>query len=158
MNKRLNQMNYEISLFSKYHSLMITKYYLMIMLFLSANFYIYLRYSAIPLYIFVSLVFLPMLFSELFAKFIPKENTYLLSTLRKKYKYTHKKYYGNNIGYFYIVFLLMLWQLRHQIKPPVIDFMTYYPIFLIFSSFIIRFVCIIICTSKIRHQLLNSQQ
>lgn len=156
MNKRLNQMNYEIIQFSKYRSLMITKYYLMIMLFLSSNFYIYLRYSAIPLYIFISLVFLPMLFGELFDKFIPKENSYLLSTLRKKYQYTHKKYYGNNIGYFYIVFLLMLWQFRYQIKPPIISFMTYYPVFLIFSSFAIRFAGIIIYTSKIKHQLSNS--
>ena len=156
MDKKFDQMNYEINQYSKYGALVISKIYLLILLLITTAYYIYLHYSLVPFYIFASFVILPSLFGELFQKFIPKEGGYLLTTLRKRFKYTHKKYWGNNIAYFYIIFLLMLWQLRHQIKPPIIDFMTYYPVFLIVSSFIIRFVGIIIYTIILRHKLSNS--
>lgn len=168
MNNKAIVMKNEIRTLSKYRSLILSKYYLSITLGLISLYLGVMRYSASSLYILLVLISLPSILtymlSDLAKKskyvFITKFNQdspFLLSYLKRKYRYTKTKYIANSISYFITLILLCLWYINYSSSKYMQPYLIKIPIYIMVSAILFRLLVIFFYQHKLHYDLINNK-
>ena len=168
MNKKTTIMNKEIHAIASYRALMFSKWFLSICLLIMALYLGIRRFPVSPLYILLFLNALPIIFSFAVIDYnkkgqnkllqnLVKEDSFLLGTLKTKYKYTKLRYAANSISYLTAIALMGLWQYSYNVQYYVPVYLKNIPVFILASGLAVRLVGIVFYQLKLRYDLSNNK-
>ncbi len=168
MNERATLMKYEIHAIANYKALMISKYYIAVLLGLVSLYLGYKRYNLSSLYILFILAVFPYAISaglrdysarggSRFLTRITSEKHFLLNNLKRKYKYTTINYISNSIAYPIILILIGLWQFRNGSAYGMNDWLRNAPAFILTTGLLLRLAGVIFYRLKLPHDLTHNR-
>lgn len=161
-------MKKEIRSLSNYRSLQICKLFISVSLVI-ASFYVgLLDYAASPVYILLFYLVLPPLLSFIlkdynekhnhpFLQSLIKDQPFLLNTLKKKYHYNKLNYTVNTISFFFVLFLLCLWQYNLSTMETVNKIASALPKIIITGGVLIRIIGSILYQLKLPYDLSHNK-
>lgn len=150
MKNTLKEMNYEIKMISRYRSLVISKYYLIISLLLGFIFTLYKGDTSAPLYILISYMIILLFNSIIIGKNPPKEQAYIFTEVIKKYNYSFEGYIINNNSFSIMLLVLIMWQITYKNIIYVPEYIYLFPSFILCSFILIKLFLSIFYNIKIR--------
>lgn len=169
MNDTAILMKNEIRSISKYRALLLSKYYLNIILGFT-SLYLGAKQTAISsLYILIFLDFLPPILvfalkdysskykNNKFLQDITQEDAFQLKHLKKKYKYTKIGYIANAAAYIFTMILICLWQLNYYYVGNLNDFLRKLPLLTLATSVTLRFLAVIIYRIKLPYNIMHNK-
>lgn len=168
MEEKASVMQNEIRLISKYRSLIISKYYLTLLLSLTSLFLGLMQLPVSPLYILLLLNVLPPILSLAIIDYsqkhnnkilcnITQENTFQLDTLKSKYKYSNMNYFSNSTTYLITILLICLWQINYNNAESINTLLRKLPLVILISGLILRFLSVLIYRAKFNYDLSNNR-
>lgn len=168
MSEKATLMKYEIRAIANYKALMISKYYIALLLSLVSLYLGYLRYNPSSLYILFILAVFPYAISvglrdysgrgkNRFLIRITLEKDFLLSNMKKKYKYTTINHVANSIAYPVILVLIGLWQFRNNSAFGMNDLLRNIPSFILMTGLLLRLLGTIFYRLKLPYDLLHNR-
>jgi hypothetical protein len=168
MNDKAVIMKKEIRAVAYYQALIISKRLLSILLLLMSLYLGLLRFPMSPLYVLLFLNALPFVISYASKEYskknqnrilleLVKDDPFLLSTLKKKYKYTKLRYMSNSVSYLFSLFLIGLWQYSYRIHYYIPDNLQNIPVLFLSSSLLVRLIGIIFYQWKLPYDLSHNK-
>jgi len=165
---KYKKMRREIARISNYHALIISSFYMSICLAISFLLFSFVGFTESALYIFLILNLMPAILTHIikdiagqgknhFLKKILIETPFILSNLKRKYRYTKLKFITKQISYFVTLFLLLLWQYNYTIKGGIQANFTYLPTAILISSILIRILGTLFYYWKLPHDLTHNR-
>ncbi len=168
MSQKSTVMQREIMIISRHRALMISKYYLTIVLSI-ISIYLAIKCLAVSsLYVLITLNALPPIFSYGLNDYAKKHNNTLVNKiiyessfslilLKQKYKYTRLYYMSNSITYYITILLILLWQINYSYSNYIDYYSRYLPSYVIISGLSLRILLIIIYRIKLHFDLVNNR-
>lgn len=168
MSEKAAIMKNEIRVVSYHRALMISKWSLSFALLIVALDLGIRRFPISPLYILLLLNILPPILSAAIIDYskksqnktilsIVKDDPFLLSSIKFKYKYTKLRYFTNSTSYLISLFLISLWQYNYSQQYYLPDYLKSIPITLIASSLVIRLLGMFYYRWKLPYDLSNNK-
>lgn len=168
MNDKALTMKNEIRQIAKYRGLILSKYYLCIILTAATVYLGIYRFPASSLYVVLFLIVLPPIITSLlkdysqkhqnrFLKHAIKEEAYLLSNLKKKYNYSGLRYIANQCAYLICMLLICLWQINFSRLEPAGSFVEKLPFAALISGLTLRYLAVIIYRIKLPYDLMHNK-
>jgi len=168
MNQKALSMKKEIRIISKYRALIISKYYLFLLLILVSLYLGMINYAMSPLYIAIILYFLPMIVGFALKDYAKKyrhkilisiieESPFLLNHMKSKYKYSKLNYISNAIAYVIALLLIALWQYNYSTMVRINPFLQIIPVLILFSALTLRYLGIIYYQIKLHYDLSHNR-
>lgn len=147
------EMDLEIKNLSKYRSLIISRWFINVELFLFTFYLVMNMKSITTMIIILAFNISIMIIRDMLSSRLKKEKV-IFSMLRKKYGYSKLDYVTQSIAYAWCIFLMVLWQITlSKVMPYDIYFLNYTPTFIILISLLIRIIGEIFYNIKIRLDL-----
>lgn len=161
-------MRKEIRSISNYRALLISKYFISISLVISSFFVGYYGYAASPVYILLLFLVLPSILTFAFKDYstrlenkilknITKDNPFVLNSLKRKYSYSKVNFVSNSVIFFFILLLILLWQLSLYRIVYVNPIILYQPTMIITSGVMLRIILIIYYQIKLPYDLTHNK-
>lgn len=168
MNETASAMKKEIRLIAGYRALIISKYYLSILLGITTLYLAQKRYTVSSLYVLLFLDVLPQIVSfalkdyakkldHKILKTLTEDHEFKLKQLKSKYKYTKVNYLSNSVSYLLALLLICLWQINYSQWMQNHPVLVYLPLFVLSSSLLIRFIGIIFYQFKFPYDLRHNK-
>lgn len=160
MNLKALTMKKEIRSIAKHRALLISKYYLALLLLPTSLYLSFLKYALSPFYIFILLYGMPPILnsaikdysvrhSSHFLKNITEDTPFLLNHLKVKYKYSTLSYFTNSISYFFALLLIGLWQYNFSSIIRIHPVLQVVPAFILFTALTLRYLGIVFYQIKL---------
>ena len=167
MPNKAFQMNQEIRAIAAYRALVISKYYIAILLAMLSLYLGYLKINMSSLYIIIVLLAFPPLItsgmrdyskktSNVIMKLI-QEEPFHLGELRKKYHYSRLDYLANSVVYLVTLLLIMMWQFRNHIDPTLPDYLRNMPFIILALGLFFRLICLLFYRIKLPYDLTHNK-
>jgi hypothetical protein len=164
MNEKTKIMNKEIHAIASHRALLISKRFLSFCLLIMALYLGFRRFPVSPLYILLFLNALPIIFTfavndynkkdqNNFLQNLVREDSFLLGTLKSKYKYTKLSYIANSISYLTAIALMGLWQYNYNVHYYISSYLRNIPVLILASGLTVRLVGIAFYQLKLRYDL-----
>lgn len=164
MNEKTIIMNKEIHAIASHRALLISKWFLSFFLLITALYLGIRRFPVSPLYILLFLNALPIIFTFAVNDYskkvqnkllqnLVKDDSFLLATLKSKYKYTKLSYIANSISYLTAIILMSLWQYNYNVQYYISSYLKNIPVLIIASGLTVRLVGIVFYQLKLRYDL-----
>ncbi len=168
MNEKTTIMNKEIHAIASYRALLVSKWFLSLFLLIIGLYLGIRRFPASPLYILLFLNALPIIFTfaakdyykkeqNKLLKNLVEENSFLLGTLKSKYKYTKLAYASNSISYLIAIALIGLWQYSYNTHYYVPGYLRNLPVLILASGLAVRLVGVLFYPLKFRYDLSHNK-
>jgi hypothetical protein len=152
MNSKAAAMKIEIRTIAGYRALIVSKFFMSLLLFLASLYLGYLRYALSPFYILLMLNILPPVLKSAFKEYALKnklisrltaDEPFQLNILKTKYKYTKLSYSANTMSYLFALLLLCLWQYNYSTSSYIDVLVSRFPLFILISGVLLRFLGIV---------------
>ncbi len=168
MRKKANLMKYEIRTIANYRGLILSKYYIAVLLSLMSLYLGHTKQNPSSLYILVILAVLPYALSSGLRDYsgkgrhpllvrIASERHFLLDNLKKTYHYTSTGHIANSVTYPILLILIGLWQYKNNSSSISNDFLRNAPVFIISSGLLLRLAGTAFYRLKLPHDLFHNQ-
>lgn len=168
MNEKAQSMKKEIRNISGYRALILSKYYICILLVISTFYMGIHKFGVSPLYILLFLTFLPSIISYSIHEYAQKYHNKFLKdllqeapvhfvNLKKKYKYSKVSYVSNQTAYIFSSLLICLWQINssYSINPD--SFLSKLPLIILGTALTLRFLLALLYRVKLPHDLMHNK-
>ncbi len=168
MNEKALTIKKEIRSIASHRALIISKYFLSFALLISGLYLGLIRLSATPFYILLFLYVIPIVISlsaedhsrktqhRLFQNII-RDKSFVLESLKTKYKYTKLRFVSNSLSYLTAIALIGLWQYNYKMQYYIPNHVKNIPVLILAVSLVIRFVGIIFYEQKLRYDLSHNK-
>ncbi len=168
MNEKTKKMKKEIHAVASYRALLISKWFLSFLLLIMALYLGIISFPVSPLYILLFLNALPIIFTFAVNDYnkkgqikllqnLVKEDSFLLGTLKSKYKYTKLSYAANSISYLTAIALIGLWQYSYNMQYYVPGYLKNIPVLILTLGLAVRFLGIVFYQQKLRYDLSHNK-
>ncbi len=168
MNEKTLIIKKEIHAIASYRALLISKWLLSFLLLIMALYLGFLRLPISPLFILLFLNILPSIFNFAakdynkkhhikFLQNLVNEDSFLLQTLKVKYKYTKLGYATNSISYLTAIALIGIWQYSYSRQYYIPSYLKNIPFLILVLGFTIRLAGIVFYELKLRNDLSNNK-
>ncbi len=169
MDSKSDIMKNEIRHISRYRALTVSKYYLCLVLaIISVYLGIYNFPSTPSLSILFILAILPPILAFIikdyaqksknkFIKNISQESSFLLSTLKKKYKYSKINYFTNSITYLICILLICIWHISFKRINYINETLEKLPVLTLITGLTLRYVLVIVYRIKLPFNLMRNK-
>jgi hypothetical protein len=168
MNKETTNMKMEIRAIANYQALIISKYYINIMLILITLYLGFFRYNLSSLYILIVLNLFPNALAVGIKDYVKKtgnrilttittDNSFQFNILKQKYKYTRLKYVSNSITYLITLILISLWQYRNYIDQYLRYEVKNLPLLVLMTGLFLRLLGILYYRLKLSYDLYQNK-
>ncbi len=149
MNETASIMKKEIRLIAGYRALIISRYFLTLLLSIISLYLNYKHYAVSSLYILLFLNILPSILvyalndyskknDKRLIKVILEDPEFKLKQLRSKYKYSKVSYIANSVSFLLALFLICLWQVNYSKTMADFSVLANLPFILLASGLIVR--------------------
>ena len=160
-------MKREIRVIANHRALMLSRYFLSILLGIVSLYLGFLRYPVSPLYILLFLNILPSIIKYAihdysnknrnhFITAISAEKPFKLENLKAKYKYSKLVYISNSISYLLAIFLLCLWQINYS-NTEIDSIISILPLSILAAGLMSRFLGLFFYRIKLPYDLLHNR-
>lgn len=154
MNTKALTMKKEIHSIAKHRALLISKYYLALVLIVTTLYLGLINYALSPFYVFIVLYGIPPIFRSIikdnserypdgFLKKLTTDSSFLLNSLKKKYKYSKTNYLANSVSYLIALLMIGLWQFNYNTMVRIHPFLQLLPSLILSTALILRYLGII---------------
>ncbi len=168
MNEKAMIMKKEIRQLSQYRSLIISRHFLTLILSITTIAFVTGNYNMAPLYTVILLnIFPPVLEYAIsdniknaklpFLIALAKEETFLLSHLKKKYQYSRVKYLSNSVTFLIAMLFLALWQYNFSTKALVPPYLQKLPVIILSSGLFLRIIGFPFYQVKLHYDLTHNR-
>ncbi len=168
MNDKAIAMKKEIRLLAGYRSLIISRYFLTLILSITAICFSILNYNMAPLYTVILLNAFPPVLSYAisdslkngklpFLFNVTKDESFHLEHLRKRYRYSRIKYMSNSIIFLIAMIFLALWQYNFSTKALVPYYLQKLPVLFLSAGLLLRIIGIPIYQIKLHYDLTHNK-
>ena len=169
MNGKAATMKKEINAVAGYRALMISKYFITLLLGIASFYLGIIRYAMSPFYILLMLNILPPILNyalkdyakknivnRLLAGFV-EDIPFQLNMLKRKYKYSRLNYFSNSISYLFALLLLCLWQYNYNITENINELIIKLPLTILATGVSLRFLGIVVYRLKFPYDLSHNK-
>jgi hypothetical protein len=164
MNEKAIIMKKELRAVANYRALIISKNFLSFVLLIIALYLGIRRFPMSPLYILLFLNFLPAIFrfaandygmksDNQYIKDLIKDETFLLSSLKAKYRYSRLNYVTNSVSYLISLILIALWQYNYNNQYYLSDFLKQIPVTVLAAGLVIRLFGVLFYNRKLPYDV-----
>jgi hypothetical protein len=159
-------MKREIRLIAKYRALIISKYFITLLLCIMSLYLGIMRYALSPFYILLVLNILPPVLNHVIREYsgknrllsdIRKDQPFKLKLLKNKYKYTRLNYVSNSISYLSALLLIGMWQYNYSASENMIDLIVPVPVIILAAGIFVRLLGIIFYQLKLSYDLSHNR-
>lgn len=168
MNKTASQMNKEIRIIANYRALIISKYFISVLLVAATLYLGVFHYPASPLYILLFLNILPPILNYALKDYAGRSNKnsflkitsdqpFKLSRLKEKYKYCSLSHLSNSVTYLVALLLICLWQVNYNSFADTAPAISIIPISTLITGLVVRFLGIMIYMFKFPYDLSHNR-
>lgn len=166
MNNNTMDINKEIRSLSNYRALLLSKYYISVLLLIVSIYLVIKKYPASSFYILIILYTFPAILNFALSDYakkyksklllrITKDIPFILQSLKNKYKYTQLNYISNSITYLLCMLLLFLWQISYSKSSE--GLLSLVPYIIIVSGIAVRIIFLIIYHFKLTHHVKHNR-
>ncbi len=168
MSEKAAAMKKEIHLLSKYRSLMISRYFLTLVLSIIAIVFAFFKYNMAPLYTVILLNAFPPVLSYIITDYIKKtkhpllieftkEEAFLLINLKMSYRYSRMKHLTNSVTFLIAMVFLALWQYSFSTWAVIPSYLKKLPVSILCASLLLRALGIPFYQIKLHYALIHNR-
>lgn len=166
MGKDAITMKNEIRAIAKFRSLIISRYFITLLLLIVSLYLGFIRYALSPFYILLALNVLPAILNNVFKEYackskllsdITKDQPFKLNYLKGKYKYSRLNYVSNSISYLITLLLIGLWQYNYSNSGNIKELIIYIPAIILVIGVLLRFLGNVFYQLKIHYDLSHNR-
>lgn len=159
-------MNNEIRVIARYRALIISRYFITLLLLIMSLYLGFIRYALSPFYILLALNVIPTILNNVFKEYtgkskllmeITKEQTFKLIYLKGKYKYSRLNYVSNSIAYLITLLLICLWQYNYSTSGNIYKIIVYVPAIILVTGVFLRLLGNVFYLFKLKYDLSNNR-
>ncbi len=168
MNENAMSMKIEIRAISNYRAIILSKYYLSLVLSLTSLYLGFLKYAMSPLYIVIILNALPPIlmfalkdyaqrYKNKLLTSITNEPRFRLNSLKRKYKYSRLSYISNSISYLVTIVFIGIWQFSNSNFVNIVPLLINVPVIILVTGLVVRVLVKIIYQLKLPYDLMHNR-
>ena len=161
-------MKHEIWKVSNYRTLIFTTYYMSFYLIICTLYNGYMGYALSPFYILILLHIMPPILSHIIINISAqsnsiwfknplKNNPFLLTSLQRKYNFNKQDYIIRSFNFYFILFLIILWQINYRSSTLFYQWYSFAPGVLLGSLVLLRILGTLIYYVKIHYTLTHNK-